>query len=222
MPVDHEQIKIDIENNLSRDSRIGQSKIKINFSDNTVILTGDVHSYSAREAAEMDVWSVKGVSAVENLLNVVFPPGYKSPSDSVIKDNVKRLISWDPDIYLERIEVFVEKGRVVLEGSVDQYWKKFRAEQLARESGGVTAVVNKLVVDLTEKISDEKIGQDIMSLMGRNSALDVNKITVEIKNGDVVLYGSVPSRRGFDVAEDLARYTPGVLSVENKLSIVPS
>ena len=72
MPVDHEQIKIDIENNLSRDSRIGQAKIKINFSDNTVVLTGDVHSYSAREAAEMDVWSVKGVSAVENLLNVVF------------------------------------------------------------------------------------------------------------------------------------------------------
>ena len=222
MPVDHEQIKIDIENNLSRDSRIAQAKIKINFSDNTVVLTGDVHSYSAREAVEMDVWSVKGVSAVENLLNVVFPPGYKSPADSVIKDNVKRLISWDPDIYLERIEVFVEKGKVVLEGSVDKYWKKFRAEQLARESGGVTAVVNKLVVDLTEKISDEKIGQDIMSLMGRNPALDVNKITVEIKNGNVVLYGSVPSRQGFDVAEDLARYTPGVLSVENKLSIVPS
>ena len=40
--------------------------------------------------------------------------GYKSPADSVIKDNVKRLISWDPDIYLERIEVFVEKGKVVL------------------------------------------------------------------------------------------------------------
>ncbi|NLG18194.1 MAG: BON domain-containing protein [Fibrobacter sp.] len=222
MPATHEQIKEDILNNLSRDSRIDHAKIKVEVTDHTVVLSGEVKSYTAREAAETDSWSVKGVGAVENNLRVKFPVSYMQPSDTVVKANVERLVSWDPDLYLERIEVFVENGKVILEGAVGQYWKKFRVEELARGSGAVSEVVNKLVVDLTEKISDEKIGQDITFLLGRNPAVDVSKITVEIKNGNVALYGTVPGRTGYDIAENIVRYTQGVVSVKNKLTIASS
>ena len=214
-----EEIKMDIEDRLSRDTRIENGKIKIDVHQGKVILYGTVQSYSAREAAEADTWRVLGVGAIENRLDVQFRDGYRRPSDEAIRESVERLLSWDPDLFLERIGVFVQDGKVYLEGAVDALWKKIRARQLAFNAGGVSDVINKLVVSLTSKISDEIIGKEIMSLLRRNSSTNINTINIEVTNNKVILSGSVPDRTAFDVAEDIARYVQGVADVENRLSI---
>ena len=214
-----EEIKNEIADHLARDSRIFSEKIKVDFSNGSVVLSGNVQSYSARVAAEEDTRSVYGVNAVENHLEVSFPDRYQKPADYTIRDSVQNLISWDPDIFLEKISVFVQEGRVVLEGTVNALWKKLRAERLASNAGGVLGIKNKLAVVLTNTISDEKIGLDIVSLLSSNSSLDINKVTVEVINGKVSLTGLVPSRTAFDIAEDIARYTQGVVDVVNRLAI---
>ncbi len=219
MPRSNSEIKNDIQENLIRDSRLKANKIKFEIDDGLVVMTGSVQSYQAREAAELDVWGVFGVTAIDNQLRIDFPPEFKIPSDDAIRDNVLRALVCDPDIFLERIVTFVQEGRVFLEGSVDSLWKKFRAEQLVQNAGGIVAIINKLVVIPTVDIKDERIGQDITGLLNRNAALNVNSITVEVWNGSVRLTGTVSTRSAFDVAEDIARYTQGVIHVDNKLMI---
>jgi osmotically-inducible protein OsmY len=213
------EIKSDILNNLGRDARLQANKIKIEVNGGQAVVTGNVQSYQAREAAESDIWAVFGVTTVDNRLEIVFPPEFTRPSDEAIRENVQRLLAWDPDIYLERIEAFVQESRVILEGSVDSLWKKFRVEELVRNAGGVLAVTNKLAVIPSSDTSDERIGQDIIGILNRNSAIDVNSISVEVQNGNVRLIGTASGRNAFDVAEDIARYTQGVVHVDNQLVI---
>lgn len=222
MPRSNEDIKNDILDNLARDSRLRSPKVKLEISGGLVVLTGSVQSYQAREAVESDVWAVSGVTAVDNRLDIVFPSQYRKPSDEAILESVQRLLSWDPDIYMERITAFVHEGRVILEGSVDTLWKKFRAEELVRNAGGVLAVVNKLAVVTSGDIADERIGQDITYMLSRSSVLSVNSVSVEVQKGNVRLSGMVPNRNAFDVAEDIARYTMGVVNVDNQLVISES
>lgn len=219
MPRSNSEIKSDIVDNLNRDSRLQTNTVKIEINDGLVVLTGSVQSYQAREAAEADAWSVSGVSEIDNRLKIVLPPDFKQPSDQAIRENVRRVLECDPDIFLERIETFIQEGRVFLEGSVDSLWKKFRVKELVQNAGGVLAVIDKIVVIPTISISDEIIGQDITGLLNRNAALNVNLITVQVQNGIVCLTGSVPNRNAFEIAEDIARYTQGVVHVDNKLAI---
>lgn len=222
MPRSNEDIKRDIMDNLARDSRVQSQKVKFDVSGGLVVLRGSVQSYMAREAVESDVWSVSGVSAIDNRLDIVFPPEFNRPSDDAIRESVERLLSWDPDIFLERIEAFVHEGRVILEGSVDTLWKKFRAERLVRDAGGVLVVVNKLVVIPSGDSTDERIAQDIIGILNRNNAIDINSISVEVQRGNVRLIGTVDSKNAFDLVEDIARYTSGVVNIDNQLVIAVS
>ncbi len=219
MPRSNEEIKNDIIDSLSRDSRLKSQNIKFEISNGLVVLTGNVQSYKAREAVESDVWKVTGVTAIDNRLDIVFPSGYRRPADEAILESVNQLLSWDPDLYLERMTVFVHEARVILEGSVNMLWKKIRAEELVRNAGGVLAVVNKLAVIGTGDFTDERIGQEITGLLNRNSVLNVNTISVEVQNGNVRLSGTVSNRNAFDIAEDIARYTQGVINIDNQLVI---
>jgi osmotically-inducible protein OsmY len=214
-----DDIKLDIVDRLSRDSRLNLNSVKIGVKAGFVELSGSVMSFNQRDIVESDVWTVGGVIGVDNRIEVTFPSAFRRPSDESIRESVQKLLSWDPDIFLERIEAFVHEGVIILEGSVDSLWKKRRAEQLAGNTGGVLKVLNKIAVVLTNKMSDEKIGQDIISSLHRNSITDINTISVVVFNGQVTLTGIVPGRAVFDIAEDVARYSHGVTSVENRLRI---
>lgn len=210
---------MDIVDRLVHDSRINVKKIKVEMRDGMVVLTGSVQSFAAREAAESDVWMVKGVGLVENDLVVEFPEFYRRPSDLSIKESANQLMNWDPDLYLERIEVFVEDGVVVLEGAVKSYGNKIHAQRLVCSVGGVRGISNRLIVIPSEALSDEAIGRNIVSKFSNNFIIDVNSIYIKVQNGKVMLSGIVISRRALEVAEDLVRYTDGVVKIENRLVI---
>lgn len=214
-----EDIYMDLIDRLVRDSRVNTRKMKIEIKDGTVVLKGSVQSISARDAAEADVWLVKDVNSVENNLVIEFPESYNRPSDLAIKESVNRLMDWDPDLYLERIDVFVENGRVVLEGAVKTYGNKMHAQRLVGATGGVIEILNRLLVIPSEALSDEAIGRNIISKFSNNSIIDINSIYIEVKNGMVTLSGIVKSRNAFEIAEDMVRYTDGVIKIENKLVI---
>jgi osmotically-inducible protein OsmY len=66
--------------------------------------------------------------------------------DDELGHAVKQALYDEQAVNLLQVDVAVEGGAVYLSGEVDVYAFKERAGQLAREVGGVTAVVNKVQV----------------------------------------------------------------------------
>jgi osmotically-inducible protein OsmY len=67
--------------------------------------------------------------------------------------------------------------------------------------------------------SDDRILEDICRRMSDNRYLDASEIEVNVKNGDVVITGTVKSRYEKRLAEDLSDTAYGVKNVENRLHI---
>jgi hyperosmotically inducible protein len=215
----NQEVKKDIVDQLYWDDRVDVSNIKVEVSDGEVVLTGTVPDFTAYQAAEDDAWAISGVRMVENDLTIKYPPGVKVPTDIEIKSNIESVLLWQPNIDSTDINITAENGWVILRGSVDAFWKKVRAEELALGLNGVLGVTDELAVVPTEKYTDKTIAEDIESAMERNFNIVVDLIDVEVENGKVTLTGSVTSLPAFRAAQKIAENTPGVLMVDNELVI---
>lgn len=63
-------VKARIEQALTRNAHVEARGIKVAVSDHTVVLEGDVHSWSERSLVERAAWSVPGISVVDNRLHI--------------------------------------------------------------------------------------------------------------------------------------------------------
>ena len=69
------------------------------------------------------------------------------------------------------------------------------------------------------KRSDERIREMICDLLCDDPYLDASDIEVEVKNGDVILTGSVEDRFAKRLAEDLTENVLGVVNIENRIHV---
>jgi len=67
----------------------------------------------------------------------------KVPPDNEIKEHLENLFRWNQEMSQEYVRIAVTGGTVMLEGTVDAYWKKLRAEQMAASVKGVLGVKDK-------------------------------------------------------------------------------
>lgn len=133
-----EQIRKDIIEQLQWDSRINSTNINVEVNQHVVTLSGNVNSYMQKTAAQMDALSIAGVSEVHNHLKIISDTASQKYTDEQIVKNVKTVISLNPVLNPDTLEIRVEKGIVFLGGSVDEYWKKCRPKRLlsmSQESG---------------------------------------------------------------------------------------
>lgn len=210
-----EAIKQELKEELFWDYRVDSSDVKVEVKDSEVELTGTVPSFTAWNAAATAAWNIEGVSTVNNQLQVEFPPALEVPADDEIITNVRDTLAWNPEVYDLDITVHVNHGLVTLEGTVDAYWKSWKAEDLVSNLRGVTGVENHLAVVPTDSFLDKDIARDIESALERNQYVDAEQVTVLVKNGRVTLTGTVPTFYARGRAFDAAAFTPGVISVDN-------
>lgn len=64
-------IQSEIEAALKRSAEIDARRINVSIEDSTVTLTGNVHSWAERQAAERAVWSAPGVTQIDDRIAVV-------------------------------------------------------------------------------------------------------------------------------------------------------
>lgn len=216
-----ENIKKTLTDQLFWDSRMNATGIDVEVSENEVTLTGTVSSHAARLAAESDSMTIPGVSRVVNRLQVKYPNGQQLPSDVELRNNIKTVFIWNPNIDSTNIFVTVNDGFVRLEGSVNTYWQKKKAEEVASDITGVLGVENILVVEPLEKIIDEALAKRIIVSLERNPAIDVNQIHVKADAGAVTLMGKVPNWRVYKDVLKLVSHTVGVIDVVNNLQLEP-
>jgi osmotically-inducible protein OsmY len=214
-----EQIKQNVVNHLCRDSRVDASDIKVEVSDDKVTLTGTVPTYSARKAALEDALFIIGVNSVENDICIRYPPGVQVPTDMEIKTAVENILTWNPNIISSNIKVLVVHGAVTLEGTVESYWKKMKAEELASDVTGVVSVTNMLAAVPSKDALDEAIAEDIIVSLNRMVHVNADCVNVKVKDGKVTLSGSVPDWAGYYAAYDAARYALNVVDVVNNLKV---
>lgn len=215
------QIKENLVDALVFDVRVDASDIIVEVSDGDVVLRGAVPSYLASTAAHEVAFETVGVTSVDNNLVVVYQPPFTPPTDPQLRAEILSKLSSSPDIDVLDKEVEVNAGIVTLRGTVDAYWKKLHAEDLAAAEAGVIDVKNHLAVVPTEDFVDEVIAENIINSMELRYAVSADDITVSVEDGEVTLTGVVSDWNAKDAAYRAALFTTGVLEVEDLITVIP-
>ncbi len=212
-PTSSELIKKEIIDQLTWDSSVNANDIYVTVTDGVAELRGKVPTYASKIAAEKNACSVEGVRRVENYLEVELPPDLSRPSDTEITSTIENKLIWNSEINSAGMNVQTTDGVVSLSGTVDSYWQKSLAEDVALFTKGVTEVANNLSVSVTKSIVDIDIERDIKSTFKRSGLVKEEDITVSVTNGIVRLSGTVPNYTVKKQAKNIAMYTAGVIDV---------
>ena len=135
------EIKRDVEEELRWSPDVDATDIGVSVKDGVVTLTGFVHSYSHKLAAEEAAKRLVGVTAVANDIEVRLPAIDKRPDPEIARDMVVELKAQLPFSH-EKIKVVVKGGWATLEGDVEWNYQRELAEKAVRRVTGVTGVTN--------------------------------------------------------------------------------
>lgn len=216
--------------------------LKVSVDKGKATLTGTVEESVNKDLARQIALGVGGITAVDN--QIVVRPDYVAPAsaerrygevidDATITSSVKSKLLWSKHTDGLSTDVDSDRGRVKLTGTADSDAAKNLATQLARNTRGVVAVDNQLVVTapakptLAEKskaatkeaghdVADGWISTKVKSTLLYSSNVDGSDIDVDTKNGVVTLSGKVDTGAERDLAVELARNVRGVKSVHSK------
>jgi osmotically-inducible protein OsmY len=212
-------IQRDLEAELRWEPSLRDDDIALSVRDGVVTLAGFVDSYVDRWKAERVAGRIKGVKAIANDLEVRLPSSSKRP-DPEIARAVAHALDWNVSVPAARIKARVSDGWVTLEGNVEHHYQKEAAERAVRYLWGVKGVTNLVTVRATRPDPSE-VKQKIKESLQRGAQFDADRITVEVEGSTVTLRGTVRSYAERRDAERAARNAPGVVDVENKLTVEP-
>ncbi|MBD3316823.1 MAG: BON domain-containing protein [Chitinivibrionales bacterium] len=214
-------IKQDVTEHILWDARVEGADIEVECDERGVItLQGRSPSYLARQAAGQDALSIPGVRSVNNQVTVQRIRKGPERSGEELCRVLRDLFALYPNLAEEPIKVEVSDGIVALHGSVDAYWKKLRAEELAFDVAGVKEVKNMLTVAPSGNELDRKVAEDIEAALRRTGKADPARVTVVVDGGRVTLSGTVDDWESYSAAHAAAKYTRGVVDLTNELSII--
>jgi len=202
---------------LEWDPQITSQDIGVAISDSVVTLTGFVHSYAEKYAAEQAAKSVYGVRVVANEIEV---QPRMARTDPEIARDVAQVVRLDVTLPGDGIRATVQDGFVTLEGTVEWHYQRARVEAVARNIPGVRGVINHIAIQPRQPSTLEVL-HDIEDALRRSAEVDARQIAVSAKDGRIHLYGKVRSWVERDQAEHAAWAAPGVTEVINDISVVP-
>lgn len=201
---------------LEWDPEVDASEIGVTARDGAVTLTGFIDTYGGKLAAERCAKRIRGVRAVANDIKVRL----KLPrTDGDLARDAAFALNLRASVP-KTVKATVHNGRITLTGDVDWLFQKTQAEKLVSHIPGVAGVLNHIQV--VSKAAARDIQRRIVQALHRSA--DVNARQVEVKvDGDVaVLTGTVGSWLQREAAERAAGAAPGIIRVDNRITIVPT
>lgn len=221
------------------DPRVASFNPEVTVKEGVVTLSGTVDNLKAKQAAEQDAKNVVGVFHVNNNLKV--RPRF-IPNDDELESTISTSLRKDPIIDKWQIEAVADHGIVYLNGSVDSYFEKLHAEDIASRTQGVIDVENNLTVldsddayffnyygwntflppyqvEVNELfMDDEEIRKEIKNQLWWSPFVNEDEIEVKVDDGTAILSGVVDTRREKLHAE-INAMEGGAEEVKNKIMI---
>lgn len=139
-------------------------------------------------------------------------------ADASLRDRVLQQLEYTRDLDTHDIGVRAHKGKVTLVGSVRTFPEKVAAAEAVKRLFGVRAIQNDLVVterSMTVDADLERAAND--ALQSRAGAPPA--VTARVKDGTVILEGTVSWLYQRFAAEVAVAYLPGVCGVENRIAL---
>ena len=189
-----------------------------------VKLTGSVPTYADKEDADRRVHHRKGVTAVDNELQVAGA----SVDDETLQKKLIAKLEYDRVGYgttaFNAIAVSVHDGVVTLSGNAYGPVDKDSALSVVSNYPGVKDVIDNINVDPVSGEDDRIRMAEYRAIYGYPSlnkyAIDPGKpIRIVVVNGNVTLAGVVDNQADKDAANIRANGVPGVFKVINKLEV---
>ena len=213
-------IKRDVEEELKWEPNVDTTDIAVAVKNGIVTLTGFVRSYAHKLAAERATKSVAGVVGLANDIEVRLPGADARPDPEIAREIAAELKLWLP-YSAEHIKAVVKNGWVTLEGEVEWNYQRDHAERAVRWIKGVNGVSNLIRLKPRATPSPTEIKHKIEEAFRRSALVDANRVTVEASGGEVMLRGTVRSWAERQEAERAAWAAPGVIRVDNRITVSP-
>lgn len=213
-------IQRDLRAEIDREIALDDEDLVCQVRDGVVVLKGCVESWAERCRAEEAVRGVRGVRGLINDLEVHLPPGSVRSDFQIARAAIEALRS-DPCTPLDRLTVKVRDAWLTLEGDVDHPFERAAAERAVRDLTGLKGVLNLVGVEPQRPVAGA-VDQKVRDALERVSLVDAGMVKIELAGGTLTLRGRVRSSAAREVAGRVARNTPGVVGVDNLLTIDPS
>lgn len=211
------QLQRDVLEELKFEPSIREAEIGVAAKGGVVTLTGFVDSYVEKFSAEQTAERVGGVKAVADEIKVNLS-GAHQRSDTDLAHAVVNALRWDIQVPDDHIKATVDDGWIALDGEVEWQYQKWAAEGAVRNLTGIKGVTNLITVK-PRRASTYEVGQKIKDSLRRHAERDADKITIEAKDGQVTLRGTVSSFAERQDAERAAWQAPGVTKVEDMIAV---
>jgi osmotically-inducible protein OsmY len=144
-------------------------------------------------------------------------------SDTDIKRDVDAELKWAPDVVDTDIATKVTEGTVTLSGFARNLHERHLAELAVKRVSGVAAVANDLQVRpaVGHGVSDPEIARDAVAALKLELPMSWDRIRPMVRNGQVVLEGTLEWQFQRERAENAVRKVNGVCELRNSIRVQP-
>jgi len=194
--------------------RVDASRIGVTATDGAVTLSGYVHSYAEKFAANEAARALRDVKVVADDIEVRLP-GDRRVDDTTIAERVAHVLDWNTSLPSGVIKATVRDGFVTLRGEMERHDQRKLVESQIRHVSGVKGIVN--FVSLRPRPVSENIKRDIEAALQRNAHVEATGVRVTVDGGTVTLDGKVKAAYERDLVERAAWSSPGVREVVDEL-----
>lgn len=209
-------IKQDVNDELLWEPVVDAAGIGVEVDHGVVTLTGHVHSYLEKVAAERAAERVAGVRGVVQKVEVRLPGAH---TDADVAEAARSALEWHASLPSSRIAVLVENGWVTLSGEVDWPYQSELAAHAVGSLRGVAGLINRLTIKARAVPAD--IAHQIGAALKRHAEREANHIQISVHGGTVTLSGRVDSASERNAAKGAAWSAPGVTEVIDQLQLAP-
>ena len=218
-----DSVKQAVRQSLDQDSRVSASDVTVRTSLGTVTLDGSVYSHYEKTIAEQDAKNVIGVGWVNNNLSVKAD----QREDLAIEGDIDFNLDTDAGTEGFGLVARVKNGTVTLTGTVDSWYQRSHAYDVASRVRGVKAVIDNITVseaNHTNGTSWKKDADLVKSIKSRlrsswTTSFVADKINITVRNGVATMVGDVNSWKERQEAGDRALNMYGISEVDNRLTV---
>ncbi|MBL4653804.1 MAG: BON domain-containing protein [Flavobacteriales bacterium] len=194
-----------------------ESNITIALKNNgIVVLGGKVGSYTEKLLAEIAVEKITTVKGVANEIEVELQLSDQR-SDVDIVEAALNALKKSVNVPHKKIKIAVDNGWVTLSGEVDYNYQREYAMDVIEDLYGVVTIIN--AITLKPIITPSAVKEKITKEFERNARIDANNIQVLVDGNKVILIGNVKNFDEYREAILTAWSIPGIINVEEQLSI---